>query len=302
MSFKQVVPIISVPFKEDYQVDYDSFIKTLKYLRTTNISGITLFGIASEYLKLAEEEMYLLADIFVAELKDSTIKSIISITRHSLYLALKDLNYYEQLGVDALMLLHPFALNPTLSNIKEHIETIALASTKPLLIQYAPGETKHIIDMEYFYELSKRFSNISYKIESNPPLQDIKQLLGYDSHINIMNGYAGLYMIDVLNLQGAGVMPGCSFVEIYIEIYRLYQINQEQAYKLHQKLLPYLKRWMSHTEYIIKIEKQILFQRSIIASGQTRLPSYQLSADDYVMINDFLIEFNDILKGGLYEL
>jgi 2-keto-3-deoxy-L-arabinonate dehydratase len=109
----------------------------------------------------------------------------------------------------------------------------------------------------------------------------------------VLNGYAGLYMLQMLAAGGKGVMPGCSFSEIYLRIYRHWQAGEvEQANRLHQALLPYIQRWMSHCEYIIQIEKTVLQRRNIIATDYCRHPGWQLTAEDRLMIDRFLSQFS----------
>ena len=49
---------------------------------------------------------------------------------------------------------------------------------------------------------------------------------------------------------------------------------------------------MSHCEYIIQIEKTILQRRNIIATDYCRHPGWQLTADDHLMIAQFLSQFS----------
>ena len=103
-------------------------------------------------------------------------------------------------------------------------------------------------------------------------------------------------MLDMLSVGGKGVMPGCSFGEIYAKIYHLWQ-NAEQpaARALHGRLLPYIKRWMSRAEYIIQVEKCLLHRRAIIDSDYCRKPGYPLPADENAVMDRFLDEFSDLL-------
>ncbi|CAI1035260.1 Dihydroxy-acid dehydratase [Serratia proteamaculans] len=110
---------------------------------------------------------------------------------------------------------------------------------------------------------------------------------------SVLNGYAGLYMLPMLAAGGKGVMPGGSFSEVYLRIYHHWQVGEaEQAQRLHQALLPYIQRWMSHCEYIIQVEKTILQRRNIIATDCCRRPGWQPTTDNRAMIDQFLIQFS----------
>jgi 4-hydroxy-tetrahydrodipicolinate synthase len=92
-------------------------------------------------------------------------------------------------------------------------------------------------------------------------------------------------------------MPGCSFTEIYIEIYRLNQNGESQKAKvLHTLLFRYISKWMIHCEYIIAVEKEILAKRGIISNNYCRMPNYPLSESDYQDITTFMDEFSFVFE------
>ncbi|WP_232055275.1 hypothetical protein [Vibrio taketomensis] len=83
-------------------------------------------------------------------------------------------------------------------------------------------------------------------------------------------------------------MPGCSFTEIYRNISFISKGEVEQAKQLHANLLNFIQRWMSHCEYIIKVEKQILATRGIISHNYCRLPSFDVG-ENQIEVDEFMI-------------
>lgn len=286
--------VIAMPFCNDGSVDYINFEKLLGHLIQTGSHGLTLFGIASEFYKLADNEKRKLADIFINILKNTNIYSCISITQHATELAITQAKQYENMGAKALMILPPFFLNPSNEQILEHISAILGNVTIPTLIQYAPIETGKEISEKNMAKIYANYPHAVFKIECQNPITYSQNLLKLAPQATLLNGYAGLYMIDMLSIGGKAVMPGCSFVEIYTEIYRLYFTDKEKAHALHQRLFRYIERWMIHPEYIIQIEKEILRQRNIISSAYCRKPAYEMQNKDYADIEGFLTEFQDI--------
>ena len=296
---KGVCPVIAAPFTDQGEVDYHSFDKMIAHLVDTGVNGLTLFGIASEFYKLTDAEKYQLAEVFINKLKGTNVFSMISITDHSTDVAVHRAKQYQEMGADCLMVLPPHFLAPSNDAIKEHIKQILEAVNIPVVIQYAPGETKVQIPVEDMVDIYDHYPNAVFKIEENPPVNYIQKLLNQRPKAAVLVGYAGLYMIDVLNINGQGVMPGCSFSEIYVAIYRHYLNGQvSEAAKLHNKLRKYLTRWMQDCEYIIQVEKTILYQRKIIASEYCRRPNYPISQKDRDIISDFLSEFAEYLRKG----
>lgn len=290
-----VNPIVAMPFLPDRNIDYDGFTSILDHLAQTGCHGITLFGIASEFYKLTEQEKQQLTKIFLSTIDQSKQYRCISVTAHATEIAALQAKTYEKLGADALMLLPPFFLKPNKEQILEHITTVLSAVSIPVLIQYAPTETTLEIHEDTMAEIAKSHPHAVFKIECNPPVEYSRSLLKKIPDAVILNGYAGLYMMDMLDIGGSGVMPGCSFTEIYMKIYHQYQTQPEQAKQLHAKLLPFITSWMRHPEYIIAAEKEILQQRGVIQHNYCRKPAYELQPQDYDDIQKFLTMMDNII-------
>ncbi len=289
--------IAAMPFTATGDVDYLSFDIMLQHLSVLDIQGITLFGIASEFYKLTDYEKDHLAQRFLGNLAGKKPFTALSVTDHATHHAVVRARYYQSIGADALMLLPPFFLQPNAKAIQHHIFSVLDAVTIPVMVQYAPSETQAIISPENMAEIAERYPHAIFKIECNPPIEYTREFLRYAPHAVVMNGYAGLYMLDMLEVGGKGVMPGCAFVEIYIAIYQYWQSGQHhKAQALHRLLLPYIQRWMSHCEYIIHIEKQLLALRGIIQHEDCRLPNYILSSEDHTLIKQFLYTFAEYLS------
>lgn len=291
-AIKGVNPIAAVPFRADGELDETSFSNMLGHLAGTGIDGLTLFGIASEFPKLSDDERERLAARFISDLAGSRVFRAMSVTDHSTELAVKRARRYQQMGADALMLLPPFFLKPSPQAVASHINQVLESVTIPVMVQYAPGETGLPIPPEELAQVAQRYPHAVFKIECNPPVEYTREFLQQAPGAHVLNGYAGLYMLQMLAAGGKGVMPGCSFSEVYVQIYRAWREGRiAQAEALHQRLLPWITRWMSHCEYIIQVEKTILQRRGIIASDYCRHPGWALSPEDHRDIDTFLAMF-----------
>lgn len=288
-----VNPIVAMPFTPQGEIDERSFIRLLEHLATSGANGATLFGIASEFPKLDDDERDRLAQLMVNTLAGSPLYRAFSVTDHSTEIAIKRAKRYQALGADALMLLPPFFLSPSPRAVQEHIFAVLEAVDIPVMVQYAPGETGLPITPEQLATVAERYPHAVFKIECNPPVEYTREFLRHAPQACVLNGYAGLYMLQMLEAGGKGVMPGCSFTEVYVQIYRHWQAGEiQQAQALHQQLLPFIQRWMSHCEYIIQAEKTLLMQREIIATDYCRHPGWALTDADRLEIDDFRQAFH----------
>jgi 4-hydroxy-tetrahydrodipicolinate synthase len=295
-----IIPIVAAPFTAQGAVDEDSLQALVRQLIRTGASALTLFGLATEFYKLSDAEKMRMQTILLAETSRSeTVAGVISITAHSWELATQHARTAQAQGADALMLLPPFFLSPSERAIMEHIRRVVSAVTIPVIIQYAPAQTGVRVSPDVFLRLRDELPNADYvKVEVQPPGPYISQLVERSGgRLGALVGYAGLQMPDALARGAVGIQPGCSFTEIYVEIFRRYRVGDGAAMlALYQQLLPYISAWMQGVEVIVRAEKTILQRRGLIASDYCRQPAYTLDARELALIAQFLDEFVPFLR------
>ena len=294
-----IVPIIAATFTNSGSLDEDSFQALVRHLLKTNASALTLFGLATEFYKLADNDRARMQTLLLVETSHSnSVAGIISITDHSWEVASQRARDAEAQGADALMLLPPYFLGPGEDAILEHLERVIGSVMIPVIVQYAPVQTGVRISPDVFLKLREALPNADFiKVETQPPGKYVSQLVERSQgKLKSLVGYAGVQMPDVLARGAVGIQPGCSFTEIYVELWRLWETDKIGFQTLHNKLLPYINYWMQGVELIIKVEKVILKQRGIIASDYCRSPAYTLDERETAQIELFMNEFEEWLK------
>src|SRR5690349_14217151 len=289
-----IVPIVAATFTSSGTLDEDSFQSLIRHLIATNSSALTLFGLATEFYKLTDDDRARMQRLMLAETtRSETVAGIISITAHSWEVACQRARAAEAQGVDGLMLLPPYFLGPSEDAILEHLKQVIGSVKIPVIVQYAPLQTGVRISPEVFLKLRSALPNADFiKVETQPPGRYVSQLMKQSQGLlKSLVGYAGVQMPDVLARGAVGIQPGCSFTEIYIELWRLWEVDKPAFLILHHKLLPYISYWMQSVELIIKAEKVILKRRGIIASDYCRSPSYTLDEREQLRIDQFMSEF-----------
>lgn len=289
-----IVPIVAAPFTDGGALDEDSFQQLVRHLAKTGVSGLTVFGLASEFYKLSDAERDRMQALLLAETAGNPdLAGVVSITDHSWELAVRRARDAEAAGADALMVLPPFFLNPSEQAIAEHVRRVAKSVTLPLIVQYAPAQTGVRIAAPVFGQLADELPNLRYvKVEIQPPGPYVSQLVQRSAgRVAALVGYAGVQMPDVLARGGAGIQPGCSFAELYVELWRLWRADRAAFGALHERLLPFIGYWMQGVELIIAAEKLILKRRGLIATSYCRSPSYTLDAAELAMVERFVEQF-----------
>jgi len=289
-----ILPIMATTFTNLGILDEDSFQSLIQHLLKTGASALTLFGLATEFYKLVDNDRARMQMLLLAE----SVAGIISITDHSWEVACQRAHDAEIQGADALMLLPPYFLGPSEDAILEHLKRVIGSVKIPVIIQYAPVQTGVRISPDVFLRLRDALPNADFiKVETQPPGRYVSQLVEQSQErLKSLVGYAGVQMPDVLARGAVGIQPGCSFTEIYVELWRLWQVDKSAFLILHHKLLPYIGYWMQGVELIIKAEKVILKRRGIIASNYCRSPSYTLDESEQTQIEQFMSEFAEWLQ------
>ena len=293
-----IIPIVAAPFTKSGALDEDSFRSLVRHLLSTGANALTLFGLATEFYKLTDLDRARMQTLLLTETSRSkNVAGIVSITDHSWEVAIQRAQAAESQGADALMLLPPYFLGPSEDAILEHLRRVIGSIKIPVIVQYAPVQTGVRIAPEVFLKLRDSLPNADFvKVETQPPGRYVTQLVERSNgRLKALVGYAGVQMPDVLKRGASGIQPGCSFTEIYVELFRLWDTDKIGFQQLHERLLPYINYWMQGVELIIKVEKSILERRSIIASDHCRSPFYALDGTELETVDQFLNEFKDML-------
>ncbi|WP_049903179.1 dihydrodipicolinate synthase family protein [Halococcus agarilyticus] len=267
-----VCPIVDTPFTESGDVDYGG----LEFLSETLIDGgchaLALFGYASEFYKLNEEERERMTRIVVDACDRGGIPSIVSVTAQSTDVAIDQAQFIEKSGADALMILPPHVRGPPESGVFDHLEAIAESVSLPVMVQYAPGSTGMTHSPRFFANLYDEVENIDYfKIECDPPGKFVSRLHELtDGGANVLVGRAGYEMIEGYDRGAVGVMPASAMYDIYLRIHTYYQQGDRQrAVDLHSELVALLNQL---TKVGIQFEKRILADRGLVDSAYCRAP------------------------------
>lgn len=256
-------------------------------------------GFASEFYKLDERERGTLVEVLLEQTRERPdVAAIIAVQDHATILATRRAQAAVDQGADVINLLPPYQLKPPAAALSEHVSTVlaAIAPT-PVILQYAPSETGTSLDARMLAQLGGTHSNLRLvKVESSPPGRLIEDLATMEQPMAAVEGYAGVQLPDAFRRGAVGTQPGCSFTEIYVEIWRLLASGQaKEGELLHTRLLPYISYWMLDTELIIAAEKRISQRRGLIATDYCRAPRHRLDREESRRIECFLEEFADFL-------
>ena len=288
-------PILVVPFDNAGNVDIASFEREVAFACDAGAQGMTLFGLASEYYKLDDDERFALVDaLFRAVAPYPGVAPIVSVTDHSLEVATRRVRAYVSAGATIINVLPPFFLQPPKQKILDYLEAVCAAvPDTEIMIQYAPEFTGTMLAPEEIAGMAIRHQNLRYaKVEVQPPSQYIRDLLVSSSgRVQSLIGYQGLFAPEALAHGAIGIQPGPALTDCYVRLWDSLRASPPN-HAPYRSLLPYISYWMQNLELAIRVEKEILYRRGIIATSRCRQPSYELGEFDHGMIDAALREFD----------
>jgi dihydrodipicolinate synthase/N-acetylneuraminate lyase len=298
MSVGGVLPVLAVPFHDDGALDLPGFEVICHHVLGSGADGALLFGLASEFYKLSDAERVDLRRCFltVAAGYPGTA-TIVSVTAHATNLAIAEARAAVADGARAINLLPPHFLGPTPASLRAHLAAVLSSVDVPVIVQYAPTQTGTSLTSDALRSLAGDHANLTtVKVESQPPGRFVGELATGDPPLAGIVGYAGLQLPDAVGRGAVGVQPGCSFTELYVDLWRHHLAGRRDEFEaLHRRMLPFLSTWMQSVEFIIQVEKTILLRRGLLASDHCRQPAWLLDTQDLAMIDRFLAEFGDRL-------
>lgn len=294
-----VSPVLEVPFTDDGEIDVAGFGRVVDYVLGTGVSSMMFPGFASEFYKLTNGERDTLTKLLLERTAPrQDVAAIVAVQDHATRLAVARARDAVAAGADLINLLPPHFLAPARRAVVEHVRAVldAVAPT-PVVLQYAPSETGTSLDAAAIAAIVADHPNLKLiKVESSPPGRLIADLAAGDPPMLAVEGYAGVQLPDAIRRGAVGTQPGCSFTELYVEIWRRFADGDEAGGEsLHRRLLPYISYWMLDTELIIAAEKLISVRRGLFGSAHCRAPAHRLDAEEVRAVDRFLAEFADEL-------
>jgi len=289
-----VCPVLATPFDDDEIVDLDAFARQVRHAAAAGASGVMFPGYASEFYKLSESERQDLTAVAVDSAVETSITVVVAVQDGSTRQAVSWAIAAVERGAGAINLLPPTTVPIASGALIAHVRAVARAiAPSPLIVQYAPALTGHVLDPERLAALAEEEPNLrQVKVESVPAGRFVTGLSSQRPALTALVGYGGVQLIDALRRGAVGVQPGASFPELYVAIWRAWSTGKiEQAARLHRRLVPYLSYWMQSTELILAAEKLVAARRGMFRTAVCRAPGYVMDDEERAMVGRFLQEF-----------
>lgn len=299
-----VVPIIPTPFMEDEEIDDKALCNLIDFAVDGGIEAVCLPAYASEFYKLTDEEKLHVVKVAI-DYAAGRIKIVAQSNNPSLRGAIKLAQANVKAGADVVSLAVPRIFNLPEDSLKEYLSGfLSSISDTPVLIQdFNPGGAS--ISADFIQELMNKHPNFKYlKLEEPlcaPKFEDIIKKM--DGNIGLFEGWGGLYMLELIPLGIAGVMPGLGVSDILQKVFNLRKNGEDKkAFDLFEKVMPQIFFSLQNMELFHYAEKELLMARGILSNSIVRRAAYRPDPSSVNYIRELNQRIVELVNNEVYSL
>ena len=269
-----VCPILPTPFQENGEIDVASLKREVEFLIESGVSGIALFGNASEAFALKKSEKELIAKT-VVEVCRGRVRLVFGSGSTGTELAIENSLWAAENGADILMIMPPYMIKPDAQRTYEYFAAIASAVDKPIMIQDAPGACGVTMSVDTIVRLVENFENICYvKAEAPPTFQKAKKIIdALGDKVSVFGGLNATFFYEELCCGVCGTMPAGEFPEVLVRVYdRFVSGDRKGAREEFYKYLPFIRLGSIPGGMAMAVHKEILKKGGIFTCASVRNP------------------------------
>jgi len=236
------VPLVT-PFYQNEDVNYDALAELVDFVITKDYcDSIIVTGTTGEFYSLGDEERLEIWKIAKAAGR-GRVPMVAGVGAAATRTAARFARIAEEMGFDVAMCVLPYYGKPTQEGIRRHFETVAKATSLPVLVYNIPLFTGVNMEPETLEHLVRNHPNIcGIKEEAGiQPVQATAYALRTRADFDIYCGDDTM-VLQVLPQRGVGVVSGGSQVlgnsmKAMIEAYC--NGNNQRAAEIYFKLAPF---------------------------------------------------------------
>ncbi len=276
-----IVPVIPTPFELPGQtIDLESLHRLTDFAVESNAAAVCTPAYGSEFYKLSEAERHLVVET-VIKASASRVPVVAQCNHGSPHIAAEFAQRYLAAGAGVISIALPRLFPLTEPDLLEFAEFFCNAVSSPVLVQdFNPaGGT---VGDDFCRELLNRCPNFRYiKLEEHQMGAKVEAIREATADkVAVLEGWGGLYTLELLPSGIKGVMPGLSVTDILAEVWRLGNAQKmDEAFELFAPLTAWLTFVLSDMEVFNVLEKRLLVARGVLDHTATRQATRRLSSD-----------------------
>lgn len=235
--FKGCATAIVTPFNEKNEIDFDEFKKLIDFQIENKVNAIVVCGTTGEGSTLTIEEKEELIK-YCVKVVNKRIPVIAGVGSNNTNTVIRNENFAENVGVDALLIVTPYYNKTTQKGLVEHFRIVAENTSLPIILYNVPSRTAIDIHPDTYFELSKIKNIVATKEASGDISKVVKIRRLCKGNLNV---YAGNddQIVPFLSLGSLGVISVLSNImpKVTSNLIEKYFNNQvEEASKMQIEL------------------------------------------------------------------
>lgn len=216
MNFEGTYVAMVTPFTSDKKIDEEGYRSLINYFIDNGVNGLLGAGTTGESATLSHDEHKSIIDILIDEV-DGRVQTLAGAGSNSTKEAMDLVNFAEDVGADAALVITPYYNKPQQHGLIEHYKSINDSSDIPIIAYNVPSRTGVDISSETIVEIAK-LDNIDGIKEASGDVNKTSitfKLLekeGLEDNFNILSGDDGL-TLPLMTLGANGVISASANVD-----------------------------------------------------------------------------------------
>lgn len=291
-SLEGIVPLVPLPVTDaTREIEYSNLAALFEFALGMGVSGLQVPGHLNEYLKLSDADRSRIIRAAV-ETVDGRALLIAPVYHYSPGLAAAAAQQYADLGADVIAFTIPRPALVSNDDVLTYCQAICRAVSVPVLIQDR-NPTGPTVGPDFCQRMLETCPNFRYlKLEEPLMYQVAGKLVALrtatNNAIQILEGWHGLYTLDLMPYGISGVMPNLGIADILGRVWMLARDNEpEQAADLFERIVPQMLFGLQNPEMYVYLDKRLLVERGILSEAAMQPISFSPTAE-LVARGDFL--------------
>jgi len=278
-----------MPFDGSDGIDDDALRRLVEFAVTRELGAICLPAYGSEFYKLSDLERVRVVQVAVSQAAGRAL--VVAQSNHpSSRVALSMARTHIENGADLIGVALPRQFALTEDDLLRYLTPILNGVNVPCLVQdFNPGGVA--VGVDFAIRLRAECPNFRY-LKLEEPLCAAKVSAIREAtkdEIGILEGWGGLYMMELIPAGICGVMPGLAIADILNRVFDLRKANRiAEAFQLYEKVLPQIVFSLQNLELFLYCEKRLLQARGLLPNARCR--SAGLTPDRFTV--DYVDELN----------
>src|SRR5215467_4250270 len=266
-----IVPIVPTPFTIEEEIDWPSLRRLVDFACASGACAICLPAYASEFYKLSESERLQLVAEAVRQAA-GRLPVLAQVNFVSLPKAVETAREVERMGASAIAAAVPRMFAFGEPDLRRYFDRLLSSIDIPLMIQDV-NPSGPTVTARFVSDLHRAHPHFRW-IKLEEPMMSSKVVAILEAtggEVGVLEGWGGMYMLDLIPAGICGVMPGLAISDLLVKVFQLAGNNDRAgAHKIHEAVLPQIVLSLQHLELFHHAEKRLLAARGILPEAVVR--------------------------------